>query len=231
MADATVVQTAAVTSTLISGAVALVSILISTATTRVNAKQQRDLDHKLARERTDAAIKLAERRFDLDVKLADWKRKAEVAEGVLADFYNFRFIIDEVRAVMVLPGEMTPLEGIPDHISARAEYAPVRRLAQFNDFFSDFHAKRNGFAALFGRESLACFDDALRVRQKIYIAVDLLMRLPDWAQINHVEWLKSKNIAFDSHEATDVIRLQVEEIVGRIEKICEVGVLKASKPD
>lgn len=228
MADQAVV-TAAIVSGIIGTFSALVSIGITALVSRDNAREQRRLDQKLSGEKANAEIELAQRRFRLEIKLADWKRKTELADIVLASFYNLQFIIDEVRAPFVGVAEMTPMEGVDDSVATKSDYAPVRRLGQYKSFFSEFHARRNTFAVLFGSDTTKYFDDALRIRNRIYYAVEHLLKWPNWERDNFAEWQKTSRIAFDHHDENDPIRPAVDEIVKAVEDVCRSGVEKAAK--
>jgi hypothetical protein len=101
------------------------------------------------------------------------KRKAELAEEVLADFYRAKLIFvwvrspgafgDEGKTRKAEPGET------PEQTRYRnALYAPIERLTEHNAFFAEMAARRFRFKAVFGRaprrrESLVEEDSTQRV--------------------------------------------------------------------
>src|ERR1700722_20683999 len=62
------------------------------------------------------------------------KRKAELAEAVLADFYRIEEIFRAIRAPFVMIGEQRPKEGVPNEIALDEHFVPVRRMMEYEEF-------------------------------------------------------------------------------------------------
>ena len=95
--------------TLIASSAALIGGLlgawISSRTTRVTHRERVKADHDLAERRFTFERELAERKFKLDRGLADWKRRTDLAEEVLSDFYKARSIFGQARSPFAFAGE------------------------------------------------------------------------------------------------------------------------------
>jgi hypothetical protein len=107
------------------------------------------------------------------------RRKAELAEEVLAQFYRARDILTWARfpirkddqQVAALAGETTH-----DASERRRAFAPVERLAQESQIFSDLQASRYRFMAYFGEEAARPFDEIHALQTEIVSAADKLIR-------------------------------------------------------
>jgi hypothetical protein len=88
----------AVVAAVISGVVSTIGIWISTRTTKAIHGERVAFDREQAERRFDAEIALAQKKVALDKALETWKRRTELAESVLADFYKAREIVHSVRS-------------------------------------------------------------------------------------------------------------------------------------
>ena len=98
----------AVVAAAISGLVSSIGIWISARTTRAIHAEKLAFDREQGERRTTAEIAQAERKLTADIALAEkklaaeqalasWKRRTELAEEVLTDFYQARDIIHGAR--------------------------------------------------------------------------------------------------------------------------------------
>lgn len=107
------------------------------------------------------------------------RRKAELAEEVLAQFYRARDILtwarfpirSDDREVAAPAGETAH-----DVSERRRAFAPVERLAQESQIFSDLQASRYRFMAYFGEEAARPFDEIHALQTEIVSAADKLIR-------------------------------------------------------
>ena len=86
------------------------------------------------------------------------KRKAEIAEEVLADFYEARDIINPARSPGSLGGEggtrqRFEWETEEDTRMLDAYFRTTERLSKNAEFFAKLDARRYRFIAVFGKES------------------------------------------------------------------------------
>jgi hypothetical protein len=103
----------------------------------------------------DLQHRLAERKLALDRALADWKRRTEIAEQVLADFYKARDLLEAARSPFAFAEEggsrTRDANETPDETQSRdALYAPYERLSKHIEFFSELHARRYDAGKPFG---------------------------------------------------------------------------------
>src|SRR6476469_8763055 len=130
----------AVVAAVISGLVSGIGILISARTSRAIHGERLQFDRDQAQSRIDFEIALAEKKFTLDRHLADHKRRVELAEVVLADFYRVEEIYRGARGPFIPIADMLPKEGISDRLATDPDYAPLRRLQEHEQFLGSFRA-------------------------------------------------------------------------------------------
>jgi hypothetical protein len=107
------------------------------------------------------------------------KRKMELAEEVLADFYQAREIIDGARIPVSFGGEgstrqKTDWETEDDTRTLNAYFVPAERLAKNGEFFSQLMAHRYRFLAVFGQQAAKPYDELFNIRRDILLAVRML---------------------------------------------------------
>ena len=106
------------------------------------------------------------------------RRKAELAEEVLAQFYQAKDALTWARlpfgdATAQAPGA----EG--DGRGAEAMAAPIERLNQASQVFSGLQASRYRFMAYFGEEAAKPFDELRKVHNEVMEAAAQLIRDQD----------------------------------------------------
>jgi hypothetical protein len=163
------------------------------------------------------------------------KRKAELAEEVLADFYEARDIINAVR----LPGgfvdegstrQRESWETPDDTKMLNAYFATVERLTKKAEFFARLHARRYRVRAVFAKGATAPYDDLSQIHSQIVAAVRLLIttyRHPDRGRgqaldRNRQSWETIMGWGLD--EEKDPIPRLLDQIVEAIEHICQPAI-------
>ena len=228
----------AVVAAVIGGTVAVVGFLVNRATVRGMHGERLAFDKKQAKLRAtaeidiierkvNADIALAERRVALDRALAAWKRRTELAEEVLADFYQARDVIQAARSPGSYGNEGNTRPKISweteqDAGALNAFYATTERLTAKADFFAQVHARRYIFLALFGSEAASHFDTIFRLRHEINVAVYMLISTQRSIRAgNDVparrEW---ENKIWDTQDANDPITARLNQCIEGIEAIC-----------
>jgi len=104
------------------------------------------------------------------------RRRAEVAERVLASFYRAHDIYQSARNPFVHAFELTTREGEPEKHAGNPDYVPLRRLQEHEKFLASFRAAEYEFAALFGAHAHAPFEIFRDVHNKIVIAFEDIVR-------------------------------------------------------
>jgi hypothetical protein len=113
----------AVVAAAISSVVASIGILISARTTKAVHGERLAFEREQAERRANAEIALAERKFTLDQQLSDHKRRVELAEAVLSDFYRIEEIYRVARGPFVPIADMLPIKGVSDELATDPDYA------------------------------------------------------------------------------------------------------------
>ncbi len=98
------------------------------------------------------------------------RRKAELAEEVLAQFYRARDVLVWARLPAHGPGPE------PAHNSAAAIATPVERLTEESQLFSELQASRYRFMAYFGAEAAHPFDEVRAIHAQVVRSAEALAR-------------------------------------------------------
>ncbi|MGH7025392.1 MAG: hypothetical protein ACREEB_17635 [Caulobacteraceae bacterium] len=160
------------------------------------------------------------------------RRKAELAEEVLAQFYRARdiltwarFPVDQGPAALAAPGTTAAgttgktAEAVSEE---RRMYAPVERLAQESQIFSELQASRYRFMAYFGEESSRPFDEVRALQSEVVAAAGKLIRAEGKQETqdtrqNRGQW--ESTIGWGA-AAEDHIAHRLERAVREIEAVC-----------
>ena len=181
----------------------------------------------LAERRFSFKKELAERRFKYDRALHDHRRRTELAEEVLADFYQARDIMQAARSPGGFGDEgntrsKEPWETEDDTRLLNSYFRTFERLNNKSEFFSQLNARRYRFLALFGQEAITPYDEFFRIRADIIVAVRMLVtqHQPNprgEALENRRMW---KTTIGWPHSQPDPIELRLNQVIAGIEKIC-----------
>jgi hypothetical protein len=169
----------------VSGVISLVGLWVNRSTTIRVSRERFDFEKTLAEQKQSAELQLAERKFQYDRDLHDHKRRVELAEEVLADFYRFADVIRAVRSPGGFKDESASRPRTESETPAEASkldayFGPIARVAQQSDFFSDLRSKRHRSLALLGPpidEAFTALDDAVwEVQSKAMMLSDMVKR-------------------------------------------------------
>lgn len=162
------------------------------------------------------------------------KRKIELAEEVLALFYQARDIIDSIRSSFGYAGEgKTRKPGPnekPEHKDALDQaYVLIERYHHHADVFSRLHALRYRFMARFGTDASTPFDDLNRLINELLLAAQRKARLATVSEASlrsetaleryHQEWLEIERVYYSGEEG-DPIAPRLLKIISDIESTC-----------
>lgn len=213
----------------ISGVIALIVANVSARTAKKINEDKLKLDRDLAEEKAKAELRLAERRFEFDRKLSLAKRRAEVAEKVLSDFYTIRHGFQVIRSPMIWSGEMVPEEGVEADVVRNDGYGVMRRIRHYQPQFAELEASRFTFAALFGGDAAAPFTSIVQTHNKVFHAAEaLLSHRHQIDRQNLQEHLtRMRQVAFtvgafgpDGEPLPDLVSECIDEAVAQIETFC-----------
>jgi hypothetical protein len=213
----------------ISGVVATIGFWVSAATAKRINEDKLKLDKELAEQKAAAEVVPAEKRIQLDRQLSLAKRRAEVAEHVLAGFYRIKKALEAIRSPMIWANEMVPEEGVSEDVTRNDGYGVTRRVRQYSDLFSELEASRFTFGALFGKEAAAPFDQIIRIHNRIVHAAEELLRHRHDGHIPEMQdFMRAmRRDAFSTNDIDDADTLianslgaAIERAVDEIEKTC-----------
>lgn len=164
------------------------------------------------------------------------KRQAELAEEVLALFYEAIDIISIVRSPGSWEGEVSTLtqrdrETDVQFRARRSAYVVFKRFSDHEATLSKLHALRFRFMAVFGRPASKPFDDFQKVRREITLAGAMLshlwarraeghFRTEEQASENEASIARHEKVFWEMLPEDDPIKPKLDEIASGIEKVC-----------
>jgi hypothetical protein len=192
------------------------------------AQRRFDHDRELADKKAASDEVLAERRFQYELDLSTAKRRMEIAEQALTDFYEAREIITEARSPggFVGEGRSRQPERWESEGDSRLLDSYFRAAERFNakaEFFSQFYARRYRFLALFGRDWLSAYDEIFKIRWEIIVAVRMLIdtyQNRDAGSLPKDRELWERVIGWRPLMGGDNIPIRIDRAVNIIEKLC-----------
>ena len=162
------------------------------------------------------------------------KRDIELAEEVLALFYEARDAIKSIRSPLGFQGEGStrkPQEGeTPEQKAARdSVYVVFERYEKRQEPFNKLRSKRYQFMVRFGYESIKPFDDIEQIVREIFGAARRLAHLyvknmaastavKENQHSQQVE--KHETIFWDTFGEDDPINPRLDQVISDIERIC-----------
>lgn len=169
------------------------------------------------------------------------KRRIELAEEVLALFYQARDSISEIRSPFGHCGEGSTRKPSPHEPPEHKEkldraYVLIERYKQHSELFSRIRAIRYRFMALLGKDAAHPFDSLNRIVNELIMSSQRMARLstvPEWStrspaieERNHKEFLEIFAVYYASYGDDDPISPRVDEAVSEIEQICR-GIIES----
>lgn len=163
------------------------------------------------------------------------KRLIELAEDVLALFYQASDAIDEMRNPVAFDGEggsrkPAPNER-PEHTrSLDAAYVLIERYRRHSELFAKLYATRYRFMAQVGVEKAAPFDKLNKIVNELIISAHQMARMTTAQndQNRTIEanneyqstYIKIHNIYYSTGGKEDLIAQRVKSIIAEIESTC-----------
>lgn len=110
------------------------------------------------------------------------RRRIELAEDVIADFYEAVDVFRWVRSPMAYAYETEARPGREQDAGAVQHhrdtfYVPLKRLSDHAEFFAKVRARRYRVMATFGPDAGRFYDEIHRIHSRIAISAQALMRL------------------------------------------------------
>lgn len=145
------------------------------------------------------------------------RRKAELAEDVLAQFYRARDVLTWAR----LPDRPLGLvlQGDDRDRRHRSHASPIERLTQESALFSELQASRYRFMAYFGEDSQHPFEEVRAIHGEVMSSAEALIRDPNElaADTERDRWEDAIGWVDD---ADDALARRLAETIAAVEEIC-----------
>lgn len=221
-----------IVSAVASFAAGLIGAGISSWTIRSTHKQRLAADERLAERKFEFDIQIAERKFLLDARSADRKRKQDLAESVLAGFYEVEAIMRSVRSPMsyAFEAEGRPKEELETEGTAKLRDTYFVILARYDKNrkeVSDLLALRYRMAAWFGAGADEPFQ---KLHQAIHYVITAAQMLVNWSKDadgfrgnpSHLTlWQKMEGDIWWGAEDPDRVATLITEAIAAMEAICQ----------
>jgi len=157
------------------------------------------------------------------------KREIELAEEVLALFYEAKDAIRAIRNPISFQGEGKTRQAEENETPIEKEardrvYFIYERFEKRQKVFNKLHAKRYQYMARFGRDSSKPFEDLREILIDIQVSANSLARI--WSTVGDtpnqgtVEQIKKHESIIQSIGTDDPIDTRVEKVISDIEAIC-----------
>lgn len=170
-----------------------------------------------------------------------WKRRYELAEETLSLFYEIQDVISVIRSPMSTSNEGKTRKRDENESEEDAElldqaFTVIERYEKHKEPFHKLRAIKYRFITVFGRESEKPFNDVIDLINKIIRASNILGRrywndkgrghLTEKQYLKHLEKREEyENIIWEDYE-DDKITTELREIIGSVEFICNIALVK-----
>lgn len=146
------------------------------------------------------------------------RRKAELAEDVLAQFYRARDVLIWAR-LPDRPPELQPQAGDRDQ-RHRSHASPIERLTGESALFSELQASRYRFMAYFGEDSVHPAEEMRAIHHAVVSSAQALIRDPDEraSDIERDRW--EDTIGWVDDGDNDALARRLTETITAIEHAC-----------
>ena len=145
------------------------------------------------------------------------RRKAELAEDVLAQFYRARDVLIWAR-LPDRPPELLPQADDRDR-RHQSHASPIERLTQESALFSELQASRYRFMAYFGEDSVQPFEEMRAIHGEVMSAAESLLRDPD-ERASDTERDRWEDAIGWVDDGDDPIARRLAETIAAVEHVC-----------
>jgi hypothetical protein len=179
----------------VSGIISVVGALVNRSTTiRVNkekletdrelAERKFNFDKELAERRLSSESTMAERKFQYDRDLHDHKRRVELAENILAGFYQCADVFQEIRSPTGFGGEAADRKKREGETETQSNelntyFIPIARIKRNSEFISNLMKGRYQSRAILGSGIDEAFQGVRDAIIKIQVSATTLSRMAD----------------------------------------------------
>ena len=161
------------------------------------------------------------------------KRKLELAEEVLALFYEARDVISYIRSPFGFAGEGSTRNAAPNESPEEKQindnaYVVFERYNKRQDLFNKLYSMRYRYMAQFGKDSAKPFDDLHKIVNEIFVSARMLSHY--WKEQGRRQWQsqaefekhleemrKHEAVFWEKSSDEDPIIPRVDEVISDIE--------------
>ena len=167
------------------------------------------------------------------------KRKIELAEQVLASFYEVRDLFVWVRSPAAIggEGETRQAEGEDENVRRQRNtyFVPIERMQKHSELFAKLQSQRYTFMALFGAAAIAPFDELRQAQVRISVSAQTLIRMVgnNYAQQQNAQLIErcESDIWDGTYEARNVedpIKASLLHMIATVEALCRPALLESA---
>ena len=205
--------------------VAAVAVFVNAGVSVLLHFRRATFEERLATEKFHSDVALAKQKIALDISAADRKKTQDLAEEVLAGFYEVRSIIPVVRS----PGSWgsegksrPPAEGETESIAKlrNTYYVVIERLEAHREVIARLFSKQYRMMAWFGKEAAVPFDELNAILVRVTVSARMLMMTAgnENPPPSREKWQAD---IWEGYGDSDEIRTKVDVIISDIEKVCQ----------
>lgn len=161
------------------------------------------------------------------------RKKIELAEEVLADFYEARDIFRWIRSPSAYTSEIEsrPERGVDEREDVKNHrdtfFVPLKRLSDHSDFFARLRARRYRIIASFGIEAAKPYEELHSVQVEVQVAARTLMRIGPKGRRESTE--KYEAIVWEGYPTGDKISERIDALVASVENQFRSEILEVNK--
>lgn len=220
----------AVVAAAVSGIVSAVGFLVNRATTLATHREKLQADRDLAERKLAFDQGLAERKFIYDRDLNDHKRRVELAETVLADFYQMSDVLQAIRNPGSFSNEAEGRVAQPGETEGQAQnrntyYVPIARIRTNSDFISGMMSRRYRSRAILSAEIDAAYQKVHEVIVRVQVSAGTLIRMVDGygegRQRNEALWERCEADIWMGYVEPDQLADRMAQAVTAAESVCQ----------
>lgn len=215
----------AVVAAIISGLVAIIGFWISSRITRAVHGERLAFEREQTERRVTAEIALAEKKVALDRAFETWKRRADLAEETISDFYELRDIMKSVRSPASYEGEGRTRRRDPNESEEMARsrdtyFAILERLNSHRETIAKLMSRQYRMVALFGKDAAEPFKLLYGAIGSVTVSARMLIRCTgETDRPPSASFRKWEADIWSGHDP-DPVGTKIDQAVDAIEWVC-----------
>lgn len=218
----------AVVAAAVSGVVTTIGFLVNRSTTLKTHQQKIEADKELAERRFTFDKDLAERKATLDARASDRKRRQDLAEELIAGFYEINDIMRSVRSALGYEGEGSTRqkgenETPEDTKRLNKAFVVTERFNRHREQFAKIMSREYRAVAWFGADINRPFSMAREALNEVFIASEMLAeteRYPATTQEDRDMRLEWRRTIWATNTDKDKIAAKLREALQLVEATC-----------